>query len=336
MTGSVDLPRGVLRPLSVAPMMERTDRHFRFFVRALTRRTLLYTEMVTARAILRGDRARLLAYHADERPLALQLGGDDPHELTACARIAHDLGFDEVNLNAGCPSDRVQHGRFGACLMDDAPRVAECVAAMRDAAPLPVTVKHRIGVDERDSYDDMLAFVDTVASSGCDRFTVHARKAWLSGLSPRENREIPPLRYDDVHRLKRERSHLVIEINGGLLTLDDARAHLAHVDAAMVGRAAWDDPFAFAAADRVIFGESEHAPTRREAAFRLLDYLAALESAGESATHALRVIAGLLTGRPGSRAWRRAVSQVAAGSSATRALAGAIAAAPAHVLDERG
>ena len=217
-------------------MMDRTDRHFRRLLRLISRHTLLYTEMVTSRAILHGDRERLLGFDPSERPLALQLGGDDPDQLSECARIANDLGYDEVNLNVGCPSDRVQSGNFGVCLMRTPERVAECVAAMRAAVELPVTVKHRIGVDELDRYEDMLGFVDVVAAAGCDRFTVHARKAWLHGLSPKQNRDVPPLRHADVHRLARERPELIIEINGGLRSLDQVDAELEHVDAVMLGR----------------------------------------------------------------------------------------------------
>lgn len=332
--GREGLPRGTIRPLSVAPMMDRTDRHFRYFMRGVTRHALLYTEMVVARALVRGDAARLLAHHAAERPLALQLGGDDPRELSTAARMAFDAGFDEVNLNVGCPSDRVQRGRFGACLMAEPERVAECVAAMRAAVPLPVTVKHRLGIDDRDAYEDTLGFVDAVARAGCDRFTVHARKAWLSGLSPRENREVPPLRYEQVYRLKVERPALTIELNGGVLSLDEARAHRAAVDAVMIGRAAWDDPFAFAGADRLLFGEVDAQRTRREAVLRMVAYL---ESAhDEPPAHVLRVMAGLATGRPGARAWRRALAAVAASARPPEALVRAMAVLPLSVLDESG
>ncbi|MCA9545322.1 MAG: tRNA dihydrouridine(20/20a) synthase DusA, partial [Myxococcales bacterium] len=219
-------------------MMQRTDRHHRAFMRLITRTTLLYTEMVTTGAILHGDRARHLDFFECEHPVALQLGGDDPKALAEAARIAWDWGYDEVNLNVGCPSDRVQSGAFGAVLMKTPERVAEAVAAMRAAVPLPVTVKHRIGVDDLDRYEDMLHFVDVVRQAGADRFSVHARKAWLQGLSPKENRDIPPLRYAEVWRLKVERPDEVIEINGGITTLGQAVEHLAHVDAVMIGRAA--------------------------------------------------------------------------------------------------
>jgi tRNA-dihydrouridine synthase A len=217
-------------PLSIAPMMDRTDRHYRFFMRQITRHTLLYTEMVTAQAILHGDRDHLLGFTPSESPLVLQVGGDDPQMLATSARAAADFGYDAINLNVGCPSDRVRSGNFGACLMARPERVAEGVAAMMAASPLPVSVKHRIGIDDRDRYEDMATFVGTVAQTGCRHFTVHARKAWLQGLSPKDNRTVPPLRYGDVHRLKRDFPHLWIEINGGLTTLEQVTEQLAQVD----------------------------------------------------------------------------------------------------------
>ena len=231
-------------PLSVAPMMDRTDRHFRYFMRQITKKTLLYTEMVTSAAIIYGvckqndavKRDRLLGFSLEEKPLVLQLGGDDPHDLAVCARVAEDMGYDEVNLNVGCPSDRVQNGNFGACLMAQPQRVADCVAAMMDAVSIPITVKHRIGIDQRDRYEDLVNFVQTVSQTGCVRFTVHARKAWLQGLSPKDNRTIPPLRYDDVHRLKQDFPHLWVEINGGFTQLKQVHLHLNAVDAVMIGR----------------------------------------------------------------------------------------------------
>lgn len=303
--------RGTLRPLSVAPMMERTDRFFRYFLRQITRYTLLYTEMVTAQAIRHGDRARLLAFDPAERPLALQLGGDDPALLAWCARLAADLGYDEVNLNVGCPSDRVQSGSFGACLMAEPGRVADAVAAMRAAVDLPVTVKHRIGIDALDRYEDMLNFVDTVAAAGCDRLSVHARKAWLSGLSPKENREIPPLRYDDVYRLKRERPELAIEINGGILDLDAAAAHLDQVDAVMIGRAAYDDPYLFAEADRRFFDPQAEVPSRRQVMERMLPFLEREHRHGQPLVRMTRHLTGLLTGQRGARTWRRTMTDTA-------------------------
>ncbi|SMF84109.1 tRNA-U16,U17-dihydrouridine synthase [Tistlia consotensis] len=293
-------------------MMDWTDRHCRFFLRLITRRTLLYTEMVTTGAILHGDRDRFLAFDAAEHPLALQLGGSDPAELAACARIAEDWGYDEVNLNVGCPSDRVQNGRFGACLMAEPELVGRCVAAMREATALPVTVKCRIGIDEQDAYEDLLGFVDRVSGiGGCRSFTVHARKAWLQGLSPKQNREIPPLRYGEVHRLKRERPELEIVVNGGLLGLDAALEQLDTVDGAMIGRAAYQDPWCLAEADARVFGEAGPAPTRPEVVERLLPYLEARCAEGVPLKAMTRHILGLFNGLPGARAWRRQLSEAA-------------------------
>ncbi|MEL7059625.1 MAG: tRNA dihydrouridine(20/20a) synthase DusA [Acidobacteriota bacterium] len=463
------LGRGTTRPLSVAPMMDRTDRHFRFFLRRISRRTLLYTEMVTTGALLHGDIERHLAFDSSEHPIALQLGGDDPTQLARCAQIAEARGYDEVNLNVGCPSDRVQRGRFGACLMaepervaraveamraacslpvtvkhrlgidsldryedmlhfvdtvaaagcdrfsvharkawlsglspkenrnvpplryervhrlkrerpdltieingdierhlafdssehpialqlggDDPTQLARCaqiaeargydevnlnvgcpsdrvqrgrfgaclmaepervaraVEAMRAACSLPVTVKHRLGIDSLDRYEDMLHFVDTVAAAGCDRFSVHARKAWLSGLSPKENRNVPPLRYERVHRLKRERPDLTIEINGGILDLGTAAHHLEAVDAVMIGRAAWDRPFLFADADRRMFGSERPRPNRREIVEAMVPYAEARLSEGVPLHRVTRPMLQLFAGQPGARRWRRHLSQ---------------------------
>ncbi len=255
---------GIDRRLSVAPMMDRTDRFFRFFLRTLTRRTLLYTEMITPGAILHGDRDRYLAFDAAEHPVAIQLGGAEPDGLAESARIAAEMGYDEVNLNVGCPSDRVQSGRFGACLMAEPDLVADCVAAMRAAVAIPVTVKTRIGIDERDSYEELVGFVATVAGTGCTSFAIHARKAWLTGLSPKQNRDVPPLRYDVAARLKADFPDLEIVLNGGIRSLDEARAHLDTFDGAMIGRAAVDDPYLLAEADQVIFGEPSVAPSPLE------------------------------------------------------------------------
>jgi tRNA-dihydrouridine synthase A len=330
-------PRGVLRPLSVAPMMDRTDRFCRLFLRLISRRTLLYTEMVTTQAIEHGDVERLLGFEPAEKPLALQLGGDDPAALARCASIGERMGYDEVNLNVGCPSDRVQQGRFGACLMADPERVAEGVAAMREAVALPVTVKHRIGIDQLDRYEDMLSFVDRVAAAGCDRFSVHARKAWLSGLSPRENREIPPLRYPEVYRLKAERPHLQIEINGGILGLGEAAAHLEQVDAVMIGRAAIDDPYLFAEADQRFFGDRGEVPSRREVVLALLPYLEKWLVRGHKLQTLVRHTHGLFAGERGARVWRRAISEGAhlpAAGPAT--LLSALERIPAEVVGARG
>jgi tRNA-dihydrouridine synthase A len=317
-------------------MMDRTDRHFRFLLRQLTRGTLLYSEMVTTGAVLHGERVRLLGFDPEERPLALQLGGDDPRALAAATRIGEELGYDEINLNAGCPSDRVQQGRFGACLMKEPVRVAECVAAMRAAVALPVTVKHRIGVDDLDRYDDMQAFVDTVATAGCDRFIIHARKAWLSGLSPKENRDVPPLRHAEVFRLKRERPYLAIETNGGIASLGEVRAHLSQVDGAMIGRAAFDAPWLLAGADAAIFGGTAPGPTRREAIERMLPYVARRREEGVFLSQLVHGLLGLMHGRPGARAWRRILTERSVVEGAgVEVLVDAAAAVPEEVLDER-
>jgi len=231
---------------SVAPMMERTDRHCRYFLRLLSSRALLYTEMVTADAVLHGDRERLLGFDASEHPVALQLGGSDPSKLAEASRIGEEFGYDEINLNIGCPSDRVQSGRFGACLMAEPELVAGCVAAMRAAVSVPVTVKCRIGIDDQDAEESLDKFIDVVADTGCKTFIVHARKAWLQGLSPKENREVPPLDYGRIYRLKARRPDLTIVVNGGIETLPDAKAHLEHVDGVMVGRASYADPYLLA------------------------------------------------------------------------------------------
>ena len=299
------------RTFSVAPMMDWTDRHDRYFLRLITRRALLYTEMIPVGAILRGDRGRFLGHDPAERPLALQLGGAEPAALADCARIAADHGFDEVNLNVGCPSDRVQRGRFGACLMAEPGTVGTCVEAMLAASPLPVTVKCRTGIDARDSYDDLERFVAAVAGAGCRAIAVHARKAWLQGLSPKQNREIPPLDYGRVYRLKRDFPDLEIVINGGVGSLAEAAAHLAHVDGAMIGRAAYRDPYMLAGADRRFFGDSRPAPSRAEVARALLPYAEAARGRGVPVKSITRHILGLFNGRPGARAWRRELSETA-------------------------
>ncbi|MBJ94864.1 MAG: tRNA dihydrouridine(20/20a) synthase DusA [Rickettsiales bacterium] len=321
-------------PLSVAPMMKVTDRHFRRFVRCLTRRTLLYTEMVTTGALLRGDTERWLGFSAIERPLALQLGGDDPGDLARCARLAEERGYDEVNLNVGCPSPRVQTGNFGACLMEQPQRVAEAVAEMRAAVTIPVTVKHRIGVDALDRYEDMARFVEVVAESGCDRFIVHARKAWLKGLSPKENRTIPPLRYGDVHQLKTQFPALLVEINGGFAGLDAILEQLQWVDGVMVGRAADSDPYLLAEVDREVFGDrSGPVPSRAQVVQEMSVYIAEWLTQGLPLHRVTRHMLGLYRGCSGARAWRRTLSERGADPSAglevlTQAMAQVDGAAP--------
>jgi tRNA-dihydrouridine synthase A len=298
------------RRLSVAPMMDWTDRHFRYMMRLITRRTLLYTEMVNMNALIRGDRHRHLDFSPEEHPVSLQLGGDDPRMLATCARLAAEWGYDEVNLNVGCPSERVQNGNFGACLMADPVRVRDCLAAMAEAAPIPVTVKHRIGIDDQDSYEHLSGFVSVVAGAGPSRFTVHARKAWLSGLSPRENREIPPLRYDDVYRLKRDFPELVIELNGGVREVAEIDGHLRRVDAVMVGRAAYENPFLLTGVDSEILGEAgATVSSRREIVEGMLPYIERRLHEGTPLNRISRHMLGLFNGQPGAKAWRRHLSE---------------------------
>ncbi len=301
--------RATPAPLSVAPMMDRTDRHCRMMLRTLSRRALLYTEMVSTGALIHGDRDRLLAYSSAERPLVLQLGGDDPAALARCAQMAEQRGYDEVNLNVGCPSDRVQRARFGVCLMGHPQVVADCVAAMRAACSLPVGVKHRIGFDDLDSYEDMRHFVQVVAAAGCDRFIVHARKAWLKGLSPKENRNIPPLRHDDVQRLKAELPDLRIECNGGVRSLAQAQERLAHVDGVMVGRAAWDNPWIMADVDRCFHDQDNPIASRHDAVRAMLPYIEEQLAAGGRLHPITRPMLMLFHGQNGGRRWRRHLSE---------------------------
>lgn len=295
--------------LSVAPMMDWTDRYCRAFHRLLTRRALLYSEMVPVGAILYGERARFLDFDAVERPLALQLGGSEPAALAKAAAIAADWGYDEINLNCGCPSDRVQQGRFGACLMAEPALVRDCLATMRAAVSIPVTVKCRIGIDEQEDYADLLRFVDCVAESGCDTFIVHARKAWLKGLSPKENREIPPLRHDLVRRLKAERPGLRIHLNGGLTSLEQAAAALDWADGVMLGRAAYQDPWLLAEVDRRLYGAPPLLADRAQAVEALCELAARHCARGLPLKWLGRHTLGLMNGLPGARAWRRTLSE---------------------------
>ena len=302
-------PPPLSRRLCVAPMLDWTDRYFRYLARLISRRTLLYTEMVTTGALLHGDAARHLDFFPEEHPLALQLGGSDPEELARCARMAEAWGYDEVNLNLGCPSDRVQSGRFGACLMAEPARVAECIAAMIEATSLPVTAKHRIGIDHQEGYDPLCRFVETLAGAGCRTFIVHARKAWLQGLSPKENREVPPLRYEWVHRLKADFPHLEIVINGGILTLDQALEQLERVDGVMMGRAVYHDPWLLAEADRRIFGDDFHPGSPHQVVRRMLPLVEQECSRGVPLKRIARHLLGLFHGRPGAKRWRRHLSE---------------------------
>jgi tRNA-dihydrouridine synthase A len=300
------------RRLSVAPMMDCTDRHCRYFLRQITRHTLLYSEMVTADAVRFGDRAKLLDFDPSEHPVALQLGGCDPDALAEAAAIGADWGYDEINLNIGCPSDRVQSARFGACLMAEPDLVARCVAAMRARVRVPVTVKTRIGIDHRDSFDFLRSFVDTVADAGCRSLTIHARKAWLSGLSPKENREKPPLCYDRVHDLKAARPDLEVILNGGVGDLDTAaRALVDGLDGAMLGRAAYHTPWVLADADARIWGDPRRAPTRGEVIDAMMAYAARLRAEGRPIKAVTRHMMGLCAGLPGARKYRQHLSEVA-------------------------
>ncbi len=293
------------RRFCIAPMMEWTDRHCRFFHRGLSRRALIYTEMVTTGAVIRGDRARLLGFHPAEHPVALQLGGSDPKALAECARIGADFGYDEINLNVGCPSDRVQEGRFGACLMAEPRLVGDCVAAMKAAVALPVTVKCRIGIDQQDPEVALEALTQAVERAGVDALIVHARKAWLSGLSPRENRDIPPLDYDRVYRLKAAHPHFPIVINGGVNSIEAAQQHLAHVDGVMMGRAAYQEPWRLLTVDPQLFGEASPAASLKAAVQALMPYIEN-ELARGTRLHAItRHLLGLFHAVPGARAFRR-------------------------------
>jgi tRNA-dihydrouridine synthase A len=305
----IPLPAPEATRLTVAPMMDWTDRHCRVFHRLLAPHARLYTEMVHAQAVIHGDRERLLGFDPVEHPVALQLGGSDPAHLAQATRIGADWGYDEVNLNVGCPSDRVQAGRFGACLMREPSLVAECIAAMAAVSPVPVTVKCRLGVDEMDDYAVFRDFIDTVAAAGCRMFVVHARKAWLQGLSPKENREIPPLRHEWVHRLKRERSDLRILINGGLATVEDSVAALAHVDGVMIGRAAYHEPYRLHLMDRAMFTPALPPVSRADLLRSLLPYVEACRARGVAVKHITRHLLGLFHAQPGGRAFRQVLSE---------------------------
>ena len=290
-------------------MLDWTDRHCRFFLRLISRHTLLYSEMVTTGALIHGDRERFLRFDPAEHPLALQLGGSDPADMARCARMGADWGYDEININVGCPSDRVQNGRFGACLMAEPALVAECVSAMKSAVGVAVTVKCRIGIDDRDSYGELVDFIGRQREAGCDAVILHARKAWLSGLSPKENRDIPPLRYDVVLQLKRDFPDLSLSINGGIKTLDAACDLLAELDGVMIGREAYHNPWLLADADRRIFDDPHPVPTRMEVLERFLPYVQRQLDMGVPLSAMSRHLLGLFQGQPGARAWRRRISE---------------------------
>ncbi len=296
---------------SVAPMLDWTDRHCRYFHRLLTRHALLYTEMVTTGAILYGNQQQHLQFSPAEQPVALQLGGSNPLDLAACAKIGAEFGYNEINLNVGCPSDRVQNGRFGACLMAEPQLVADGVAAMREAVSIPVTVKSRIGIDDRDSYPELQHFIATVRDGGCRTFIVHARKAWLSGLSPKQNREIPPLRYDVVVQLKQDFPDLEFILNGGITDLSAALVHLQQLDGVMVGREAYHNPYVLAEVDKLIFNDPHPVPSRRELILALLPYVESQLQQGVRLHSITRHLLGLFHGENGARAWRRHLSEQA-------------------------
>lgn len=292
----------------VAPLMDGTDRHCRYFHRLLTKRARLYSEMIVAEAIVHGDAARHLAFNPAEHPVALQIGGSTPSLLARAARAGEDFGYDEINLNVGCPSDRVQSGAFGACLMKTPDLVADCISEMRAAVKIPVTVKCRIGVDDQDPEESLFGFVERVAETGCSVFIVHARKAWLEGLSPKENREVPPLDYDLVRRLKQARPELSIVLNGGVASLDEAEAHLDDFDGVMLGRAAYGEPWILADVDRRLFGEDASDLTPEGAARAMIPYIRRAVEEGVRPHHVVRHMLGLFHGRPGARVWRRILS----------------------------
>lgn len=296
-------------PVSIAPMMDWTDRHYRYFMRQITHKTLLYTEMVTTGAIIFGDKDRHLEYSEIENPLVLQLGGDNPKDLKECAKIAESYGYSEINLNVGCPSDRVQKGNFGACLMLTPELVGECVKQMQDVVNIPVTVKHRIGIDNNDSYEELHRFMKIVSSYGCKKFVVHARKAILKGLSPKENRTIPPLKYDFVYNLKKDFPNLIIEINGGIKTLDEIKEHLKYTDGVMLGRIAYEDPYLFSNFDNELFGQKTKIYSRREIIENMIPYLDSNLKRGIGVNRTIVHMLGLFNNQQGSKIWKRFLSE---------------------------
>lgn len=304
MTTNLLLPK-----VSIAPMMDWTDRHYRFFMRIITKKTLLYTEMITTGAILYGDRDRFLSYSKVELPLVIQLGGDNPDHLAECSLIAEGYGYTEVNLNVGCPSDRVQNGNFGACLMAKPELVASCVAKMKSRVKIPVTVKHRIGIDSLDKYEDLRNFVKIVSEAGCDKFIVHARIAILKGLSPSENRTIPPLRYNDVYELKKEFPHLNIEINGGIKDPLISSELFEKTDGIMIGRKAYEDPYIFSGVDSELFKCSTEIPTRKEVLSQMIPYIEEHAKRGGKPNQIVRHILGLFNGVRGAKYFRRYLSE---------------------------
>ncbi len=290
-------------------MLDWTDRHERYFLRLISKHALLYTEMITTGALIHGDRQRHLQYNTEEHPVAIQLGGSEPSELAQCAIMAEDAGYDEVNINVGCPSERVQKGSFGACLMAEPKLIAECVDAMQQQVNIPVSVKNRIGIDEKDSYEELCHFIDSVAQSGCKTFIIHARKAWLKGLSPKENREIPPLQYDTVYQIKKDFPELEIIINGGIHTLDQCQEHLEKVDGVMLGREVYHNPYMMAEVDQQLYNSTSPIKSRKEILQQFMDYVEKQLAQDVYLKHMSRHILGLFHGAAGAKAWRRHISE---------------------------
>jgi len=297
------------RTLAIAPMMDYTDRHDRYFLRLISKYTLLYTEMLTCQALIHGDSKRFLKFDESEHPIALQLGGSNPKDLAVCSQMAEQAGYNEVNLNVGCPSDRVKSGKFGACLMADPKLVAECISAMQTKVTIPVTVKCRIGIDDQFELVQLPLFLETLADAGCNTFIIHARKAWLQGLNPKENRDVPPLNYKLVYEMKKKFPQLNISINGGINNLDEAKKHLEFVDGVMIGRAAYHNPYMLAEADNLLYGDNKHIPTRQQILSEFLPYIDQQVKEGVKLTQISRHILGLFQGLPGARLYRRHISE---------------------------
>ena len=297
------------RTLAIAPMMDYTDRHDRYFLRLISKYTLLYTEMLTCQALIHGDSKRFLKFDESEHPIALQLGGSNLKDLAVCSQMAEQAGYNEVNLNVGCPSDRVKSGKFGACLMADPKLVAECISAMQTKVTIPVTVKCRIGIDDQFELVQLPLFLETLADAGCNTFIIHARKAWLQGLNPKENRDVPPLNYKLVYEMKKKFPQLNISINGGINNLDEAKKHLEFVDGVMIGRAAYHNPYMLAEADNLLYGDNKHIPTRQQILSEFLPYIDQQVKEGVKLTQISRHILGLFQGLPGARLYRRHISE---------------------------
>ncbi len=290
-------------------MLDWSDRHERYFLRLISKHALLYTEMVTTGALIHGDRQRYLKFNPEEHPVAMQLGGSDPTDLSECAQMVEDMGYDEININVGCPSERVQRGSFGACLMAEPELIADCVEQMRQVVDIPITVKHRIGIDDKDSYAELQHFIRTVAAGGCESFIIHARKAWLKGLSPKQNRDIPPLKYEVVYQIKYDFPDLDIIINGGIKTLAECQQHLEHVDGVMMGREAYHNPYILAELDKTLYGADTPLLTRKQILQQLMPYIEDQLSQGVYLKHMSRHLLGLFQAISGAKAWRRHISE---------------------------